>query len=84
MEYCLLIVNSGSLEEQEQEEIVDIYEPEYQELLEGTTFEDLPDRSGKKKKSKTTDYKKVAKALSDIISKNIKVSLIDVCFTIEG
>lgn len=68
-----LIVNSGSLEE-DNEEIVSIYEKEDTDY----EYEDLPDRSGKKKIEKSTDYAKVAKALSDIISKGIKVSLIDI------
>ena len=69
-----LIVNSGSLEEQESE-IVNIYEKEDQENYE---YEDLPDRSGKKKIAKTTDYSKMAKAIGDITSKGINLSLIDI------
>ena len=69
-----LIVNSGSLEDEDNEEIVSIYEkedPDYE-------YEDLPDRSGKKKIEKTTDYAKLAKAIGDITSRGIKVSLIDI------
>ena len=73
-----LIVNSGSLEDNSEEEIVDIYEDEYQELIEGTTFEDLPDRSGKIKKTSSKDYAKIATAIGDIITRGIKVSLIDI------
>ena len=73
-----LAVNSGSLEDNSTEEIVDIYESEQQELLEGTTFKDLPDRSGKIKKTSQTDYIKLAKALGEIINAGIKVSLIDI------
>lgn len=70
-----LIVNSGSLEEEEEEEeIVDIYEAEDPEC----EYEDLPDRSGKKKKVKSTDYGKIAKAIGQIRSNNIKVSLVDI------
>lgn len=56
-----LIVNSGSLEEEDEYEI------------EGN-------ENGEKlvKKEKSTDYAKVAKALGDIISKGIKISLIDI------
>lgn len=68
-----LIVNSGSLEE-DKEEIVSIYEKEDADC----EYIDLPDRSGKKKIEKATDYAKVAKALSDIISRDIKVSLVDI------
>lgn len=54
-----LIVNSGSLEENEEYEI----DAETENIV---------------KKTKGTDYKKLAKALGDIISQNIKVSLIDI------
>ena len=71
-----LIVNSGSLEEEKETvEIVSLYEKEDYEQYE---YEDLPDRSGKKKIEKTTDYSKLAKAIGDITSKGIKVSLIDI------
>ena len=73
-----LVVNSGSLEDNSEEELVDIYYPESQDLQEGTTFKDLPDRSGKIKKTSSTDYGKMAKALGEIIDKGIKVSLIDI------
>ena len=73
-----LVVNSGSLEDNSEEEIVDIYYPEAQELQEGTTFIDLPDRSGKIKKTTSTDYTKVAKALGEIIDDGIKISLVDI------
>ena len=70
-----LVVNSGSLEEEETSEVVDIYEKEDWNEAE---YEDLPDRSGKVKKEKATDYAKVAKALGDIIQAGIKVSLVDI------
>ncbi len=70
-----LIVNSGSLEEEEKVEIVNIYE---QEDTDNFIYEDLPNRNGKKKIEKTTDYSKLAKAIGDITSKGIKVSLIDI------
>ena len=70
-----LIVNSGSLEEQEITQIVNIYEKEDYEQYD---YEDLPDRSGKKKIEKTTDYSKLAKAIGDITSKGINISLIDI------
>jgi DNA polymerase-3 subunit alpha len=70
-----LIVNSGSLEDEEKVEIVNIYE---QEDTDNFIYEDLPDRNGKKKIEKTTDYSKLAKAIGDITSKGIKVSLIDI------
>ena len=73
-----LIVNSGSLEDNSEEEIVDIYEPEAQDLSEGVTFQDLPDRSGKIRKTASTDYGKIAKAIGDIRAAGIKVSLVDI------
>ena len=73
-----LIVNSGSLEDNSEEEVVDIYEPEAQDLSEGVTFQDLPDRSGKIRKTASTDYGKIAKAIGDIRAAGIKVSLVDI------
>ena len=73
-----LIVNSGSLEDNSKEEIVDIYAPEGQDLSEGITFKDLPDRSGKIRKTSSTDYGKVAKAIGDIKSAGINVSLVNI------
>ena len=73
-----LIVNSGSLEDNSEEEIVDIYEPEAQDLSEGVTFQDLPNRSGKIRKTASTDYGKIAKAIGDIRAAGIKVSLVDI------
>ena len=73
-----LIVNSGSLEDHSEEEIVDIYAPEAQDLSEGVTFQDLPDRSGKIRKTASTDYGKIAKAIGDIQAAGIKVSLADI------
>ena len=72
-----LIVNSGSLEQlPEEEEIVNIYESEDFSEYE---YEDLPDRSGKKKRRRAaTDYGKIAKAIGDIQSAGIKVSLADI------
>ena len=70
-----LVVNSGSLEENNSQEIVNIYE---QEDFENYEYEDLPDRSGKIKKEKTSDYGKIAKAIGAITSKGIKVSLINI------
>ena len=68
-----LVVNSGSLEE-DTEEVVSIYEKEDPDA----EYVDLPDRSGKVKKEKATDYAKIAKALGEILSAGIKVSLVDI------
>ena len=68
-----LVVNSGSLEE-DTEQIVSIYEKEDADA----EYIDLPDRSGKIKKEKATDYAKIAKALGEILQAGIKVSLVDI------
>ena len=73
-----LIVNSGSLEDNSEEEVVDIYDPEGQDLSEGVTFEDLPDGKAKVRRTMSTDYGKVAKAIGDIRSKGINVSLANI------
>ena len=73
-----LIVNSGALEDNSEEEIVDIYAPEGDDLANGITFEDLPDRSGKVRKTASTNYGKIAKAIGDIQSAGIKVSLANI------
>lgn len=66
-----LIVNSGALEEDNDAEY------EIEETEDGEVF---------RKKERGTDYTKIAKALGDIISRNIKVSLVDInksSFTFE-
>lgn len=52
-----------------------IYEPED---WSNATYEDLPDKSGKKKIEKATDYSKIAKALGEIMAAGITVSLVDI------
>ena len=59
-----LIVNSGSLESDEEVDVDDILDGEVTEV--------------KKKKVTATDYGKIAKALGDIIHAGIKVSLADI------
>ena len=73
-----LIVNSGSLEDNSEIEVVDIYDPEGDDLANGVTFEDLPDKKSKLRKTVSTDYGKIAKAIGDIQSAGIKVSLADI------
>lgn len=70
-----LVVNSGSLEEDEEVTMMGIYEPED---WTDATYEDLPDKSAKKKIEKAADYSKIAKALGDIIAAGIKVSLVNI------
>ncbi len=73
-----LIVNSGSLEDNSEEEIVDIYAPEGDDLANGISFKDLPDKKSKIRKTASTDYAKIAKAIGAIQMANIKVSLVDI------
>ena len=73
-----LIVNSGSLEDNSEEEVVDIYDAEAQDLSEGVKFEDLPDGKAKVRRTMSTDYGKVAKAIGDIRSKGINVSFANI------
>lgn len=79
-----LIVNSGSLEDNSEEEIIDIYAPEADDLENGITFKDLPDRSGKIRKTNSTDYTKIAKAIGAIRNKGIKVSLCNINYSDFG
>ena len=67
-----LVVNSGSLEEDEGE-IVDIYEVEDEDYI----YTDLEDRSGKKKE-KGTDYAKLAKAIGSIQKNGVELSLTNI------
>lgn len=69
-----LIVDSGSLEEDEVE-IVDIYEEEDQDEYD---YEDLPDRSGKKKIKKAVAYDKIATAIGKMTQRGIKVNPPDI------
>ena len=73
-----LIVNSGALEDNSEEEIVDIYDLEGDDLANGVTFEDLPDHKSKIRKTASTDYGKVAKAIGDIRAAGINVSLANI------
>lgn len=73
-----LITNSGSLEDASEEELVDIYAPEGQELSEGIKFIDLPDKSAKIRKTASTDYAKLAKAIGDTRAAGINVSLANI------
>lgn len=70
-----LICDSGSLEEEETEEIVNIYEKEDDPDAE---YIDLPDRSGKIKKKANKNYKKMASAIGEIRQAGVKLSLVDI------
>lgn len=73
-----IIVNSGSLEDNSEEEVVDIYAPEGQDLSEGVTFIDFPDKSAKIRRTASTDYAKIAKAIGDTRAAGINVSLANI------
>lgn len=73
-----LIVNSGSLEDNSTEEVVDIYEPEGADLAEGVTFIDFPDKAEKIRRTSSTDYSKIAKAIGSIKSKGVSVDPVDI------
>ena len=79
-----LIGNSGSLEDNSEEEAVDIDDPEAQDLSEKITFDDLPDGKAKVRRTMSTDYGKVAKAIGDIRSKGINVSLANINKSLFG
>lgn len=76
-----LITDSGGAEEPDEEEVVeevvDIYEPEDFEEYE---YIDAPDKKTKikKKKAKTTDYKKIATAIGKMIQAGIAVEPPDI------
>lgn len=80
-----LVVNSGSLEEEEDEEEtklneqIEKYIDRFGDDLSQEDYEDLLKATNKnKKKEQSTDYGKIAKALGEIIGDGIKVSLIDI------
>ena len=73
-----LRVISGLEEDNSIETIVSINEPEKNEESMGTTYKDLPDRSGKIKKTSSTNYNKLAKGVGEIVSHGVNVSLIDI------
>ena len=69
-----LISDSGAAVMEEEEEIVDIYEEEDEDA----EYEDLPDRSGKKKKTRSVDYGKIATAIGQMQSNGITISPPDI------
>ena len=76
-----LVVNSGSLEDNEEDEEVneqiDEYMARFEDDLSQDDYEDLL-KAKNKKKEQSTDYGKIAKALGEIIDDGIKVSLVDI------
>ena len=73
---CLRV--DAGLEDDSEETIVPINEQEKEEMSFGTTYTDLPDRTGKIKKTSSTNYNKIAKGVGNIIYRGINVSLIDI------
>jgi len=76
-----LVVNSGSLEEEDNElnNQIENYIARFGDDLSQEDYEDLLKANNKNKKKETgTDYGKVAKALGEIIAAGIKVSLVDI------
>lgn len=69
-----LITDTGGNENNSTEEIVDIYEPELEEIKNnGTTYVDLPDRSGKIKITSSTNYDKLADGINKMQQEGIQV-----------
>ena len=78
-----LVVNSGSLEEEEEDNElnnqIENYIARFGDDLSQEDYEDLLKVNNKtKKKEIGTDYGKIAKALGEIIAAGIKVSLVDI------
>ena len=71
-----LIADSGGAEGQEEEaEVVDIYEPEDFSEYE---YEDAPDRKTKKKKKRNNNYDKIATAIGKMKSEGINITPPDI------
>ena len=74
-----LIVNSGALENNPEEQSDDDYDYDYTgEEYQGASPEDTVESKPKNKRVASTDYGKIAKAIGDIQSAGIKVSLADI------
>ena len=69
---CLITDSGGAQEEEEEGEVVDIYEPEDMEEYE---YIDAPDRKTKikKKRAKTNDYDKIASAIGKMRGEGIDI-----------
>ena len=70
-----LITDSGGAEDEEEEEIVDIYEPEDFTEYE---YEDAEDRKTKKKKRRSNNYDKIATAIGKMRAEGINVTPPDI------
>lgn len=72
---CLITDSGGAEEEEVEEEIVDIYEPEDFTEYE---YEDAEDRKTKKKKKRASNYDKIATAIGKMRSEGIEVAPPDI------
>ena len=70
-----LITDSGGAEEEEEAEVVDIYEPEDFTEFE---YEDAEDRKTKKKKRRSNNYDKIATAIGKMRAEGINVTPPDI------
>ena len=70
-----LITDSGGAEEEDEEEIVDIYEPEDFTEYE---YEDAEDRKTKKKKRRSNNYDKIATAIGKMRGEGINITPPDI------
>ena len=70
-----LITDSGGAEEEEEAEVVDIYEPEDFSEYE---YEDAPDRKTKKKKRRSNNYDKIATAIGKMRAEGINITPPDI------
>ena len=70
-----LITDSGGAEEEEEAEVVDIYEPEDFTEFE---YEDAEDRKTKKKKRRSNNYDKIATAIGKMRAEGINITPPDI------
>lgn len=70
-----LITDSGGAEEEDEEEIVDIFEPEDFSEYE---YEDAEDRKTKKKKRRSNNYDKIATAIGKMRAEGINITPPDI------
>jgi DNA polymerase-3 subunit alpha len=70
-----LITDSGGAEEEEEAEVVDIYEPEDFSEFE---YEDAPDRKTKKKKRRSNNYDKIATAIGKMRAEGVNITPPDI------
>ena len=72
---CLITDSGGAEENEEEVEVVDIYEPEDFSEFE---YEDAPDRKTKKKKRRSNNYDKIATAIGKMRAEGINITPPDI------